>query len=104
MALLSACGSRLLPETCERLYELNNRYRHFSRTAQGPARSIEAEHRTLCDLALARRADDAVQALTEHYQRTGHAVLKARIETQPAAQTGLVDPLLFPKTDGAHPR
>lgn len=104
MALLSACGSRLLQENCERLHELNNRYRHFSRTAPGPVRSIEAEHRRLSDLALARRADEAVQALTDHYRRTGDAVLKARIETGLSGRTDPVTHALFPPTDGANAR
>ncbi|PWK62272.1 GntR family transcriptional regulator [Roseicyclus mahoneyensis] len=102
MALLSACGSRLLLESCERLHELNNRYRHFSRIAGGPVRSIETEHRRLCDLVLARRAEDAVQALTEHYQRTGDAVLKARIETRPEAHGTPAERPHFPPTDGAN--
>ncbi len=104
MALLSACGSRLLAESCERLHELNNRYRHFSRTVQGPVRSIETEHRRLCDLVLARRAEEAVQALTDHYQRTGDAVLNARIETDPAGPACPADRAAFLPTDGANAR
>jgi DNA-binding GntR family transcriptional regulator len=79
MALLSACRSRILLENCERLHELNNRYRFFARTVQGPARSVGTEHKTLCDLALGRSADAAAQALIEHYRQTGDAVLKAAI-------------------------
>ena len=84
-ALLSACGSRILQDACARLHELNNRYRYFARTAPGGVRSIDTEHRQICDLALARRTPEAVAALQEHYRRTGEAMLRARIE--PAAAT-----------------
>lgn len=83
MALLSACGSRILLEACERLHDLNNRYRHFARTVPGVTRSLTDEHAALCDHALARRSDDAVQALMDHYQRTGNAVLQARLDITP---------------------
>lgn len=83
MALLSACPSRILLENCERLHELNNRYRFFARTVQSPARSVEAEHKKLCDLALARSAEGAAQALIEHYRHTGAAVMTA---TMPASE------------------
>lgn len=79
MALLSACPSRILLETCERLHDLNNRYRFFARTVQGSARSVEAEHKKLCDLALERSPQGAAQALIDHYRQTGDAVLAATI-------------------------
>lgn len=82
MALISACGSRILRDTCERLRELNNRYRHFARTAQGSQRSLAAEHTALRDLALDRRGDEAVAALLDHYRRTGDAVLQATLEAK----------------------
>ncbi len=85
-ALLSACGSRILQDACDRLHELNNRYRYFARTATGSVRSIDAEHRQICDLALARRAPEAVAALQDHYQRTGEAMLRARIESAAPAR------------------
>ena len=84
MALLSACPSRILLENCEHLHELNNRYRLYARTVQGPARSVEAEHKRLCDLALSRSADAAAQALIEHYQHTGDAVMKATMASSEA--------------------
>ena len=81
MALLSACPSKILLETCEKLHELNNRYRFFARTVQGAARSVETEHKKLCDLALARSADGAAQALLDHYRQTGEAVLTLRMDS-----------------------
>lgn len=81
MALLSACPSRILLETCEKLHELNNRYRYFARTVQGASRSVETEHKKLCDLALARSADGAAQALLDHYRQTGAGVLSLRMDS-----------------------
>jgi DNA-binding GntR family transcriptional regulator len=101
MALLSACGSRLLLEACDRLHELNNRYRHFARTLQGPHRDIESEHRRLCDLVLSREADAAADALTDHYRRTGDAMLTARLDTAPTAPTNRQGPQPFPQMNGA---
>lgn len=74
MSLLAACGSPILLATCDKLHELNNRYRHVSRRGPGRRRQIEAEHEQLRDLCLARRADEAAEALVQHYQSTGDAI------------------------------
>jgi GntR family carbon starvation induced transcriptional regulator len=97
MALVSACPSQILMETCEKLHELNNRYRFFARTVQGPARSVEDEHQRLCDLALARASDGAVQALIDHYRQTGEAILKSAVAS---AEIGL-GPRVNPLGNGA---
>jgi DNA-binding GntR family transcriptional regulator len=97
MALVSACPSQILLETCEKLHELNNRYRLFARTVQGPARSVEGEHQRLCDLALARSSDGAVQALIEHYRQTGEAILNSAVA---APEIGLL-PRVSPLSNGA---
>lgn len=74
MALLWACGSQILLATCEKLHELNNRYRYVSRRSAGRRRQIEEEHTQLRDLCLARQTDAAVDMLVRHYQSTGHAI------------------------------
>lgn len=104
MAILSACGSRLLLEACDRLHELNNRYRHFARTLQGPSRSIDSEHHRLCDLVLSRDATAAAEALVAHYRRTGDAVLMACSDTAPPVPTSQPERRPFPQTNGAHSR
>jgi DNA-binding GntR family transcriptional regulator len=40
----------------------------------GVRRDIVREHRDILDATLARRPEEAVQALREHYQRTADAV------------------------------
>lgn len=74
MALLSACGSPILLANCDKLHELNNRYRYVSRRSEGRRRQIEDEHTHLRDLVLARRADEAVDLLMRHYRSTGQAI------------------------------
>jgi GntR family transcriptional regulator, carbon starvation induced regulator len=71
MALISGCGSRILLATCEKLYDLNIRYRFQSRRKSRHTRTVSVEHDALKDLALARRSDDAVAALTSHFMKTG---------------------------------
>lgn len=74
MALLSACKSPILLATCEKLHELNNRYRYAARRTAARRRNIEDEHTLIRDLCLTRQADAAVEALVRHYQSTGTAI------------------------------
>lgn len=74
MALLSACGSQILLAGCDKLHELNNRYRYVSRRSPGRRRQIEDEHTQLRDLCLSRQTDAAVSMLVQHYQSTGNAI------------------------------
>jgi GntR family transcriptional regulator, carbon starvation induced regulator len=92
MALLSACGSDILLANCDKLHELNNRYRFFARRTQGRPRAIEDEHTMLRDLALSRRPDEAVAALVDHYRRTGEAVFEAEVETLPPTRSRRAGP------------
>ena len=92
MALLSACASPILLAHCDKLHELNNRYRIFARRAQGPARPVGDEHLHLRDLALTRQADAAVAALADHYRRTGKVIFDTAFDTAPAVRTGRATP------------
>jgi DNA-binding GntR family transcriptional regulator len=79
MSLLSACGSPILLANCEKLHELNNRYRYFSRQREGPQREgrqrqITDDHMALRDLALSRQTDAAVDLLVRHYRSTGQTI------------------------------
>lgn len=71
MALISACGSRILLENCARLYELNIRYRVLARVKSRVVRNVAHEHDALKELTLKRDADGAVEALVQHYRATG---------------------------------
>lgn len=73
-ALVSACGSAILLEICEKLFSRADRYRRMSVSLSGAARDVTGEHRRLMELALARDADGAAAALREHYGRTAAAL------------------------------
>ncbi len=88
MTLLSACDSAILLANCDKLHELNNRYRFSARHAPGRMRLIEDEHAMIRDLALSRHSEKAVAALVEHYRRTGEAIFEAESETLPSAKAG----------------
>jgi GntR family carbon starvation induced transcriptional regulator len=78
MDLLSACASPILLAQCDRLHELNNRYRHISRRASSLGdRDVLTEHAELRTLALSRQADEAAETLVSHYRRTGRAIFRA---------------------------
>lgn len=72
--LVSACGSPILLEICEKLFSRADRYRRLSVSLSGGARDVAGEHRRLMDLALARDAEGAAEALREHYGRTAAAL------------------------------
>lgn len=73
-ALIAACGSPILLEICEKLFSRADRYRRLSVSVSGGARDVVGEHRRLMELALARDADGAAEALREHYGQTAAAL------------------------------
>jgi GntR family carbon starvation induced transcriptional regulator len=79
MELLSACGSTWLLHLARLFFDQSERYRAL-RTAhvlsKDLARDVGLEHKRILDAALARDADQACEALIEHYTRTTDAVLK----------------------------
>ena len=71
MTLISACGSSILMEICDQLYDQNIRYRKLSGPQAYPSRDVNAEHEAIKTATLDRRADEAVDLLIAHYRRTG---------------------------------
>ena len=75
MALIGACGSKLMTDFCDRLYDSNIRYRNIAGQGRSnPARSgrsVTNEHQAIFDAAIARDADKAVELLLSHYRNTG---------------------------------
>lgn len=100
LSLISACNSPLLIANCEKLYDLNIRYRFLARRTSYPSRGVDAEHNAIRDHALGRDADRAVEALTAHYIETGRylfgtdeiwagaAVVGSAPEDRSSAQSG----------------
>lgn len=73
MTLLSAAVSPILLQVCDRLYDLNIRYRYLAGRVDGyAARDIPGEHADILSAALERDADFASACLLQHYRRTGH--------------------------------
>ncbi|MEM8552100.1 MAG: GntR family transcriptional regulator [Pseudomonadota bacterium] len=75
-ALISAAGSAWLTEFAEQLSVQTERYRYplLNGATAGGQRDLHAEHQQLMELSLARRADEAVAHLAEHYRRTGKLI------------------------------
>lgn len=73
MALLAACPSPILLKFCDRLYDLNIRYRYLAGKASGYAvkRDVAKEHSDILTAALDRDADFASVCLIQHYRKTG---------------------------------
>lgn len=75
VSLIAACGSRWLDQFCEQLMDQADRYRHlaivFSYPRHGELSRDEAlEHEAIKDSVIRRDADEAVNLLSAHYERT----------------------------------
>ena len=73
-SLIAGCGSDWLIEICERLFEASERYRHVGRLAGLTRAPLEDEHRIIMQAAIDRKADEAVELLNAHFQRTAALV------------------------------
>lgn len=75
-ALGAGCGNQRLVQMTHLLRDSSELYRQLSaKTPAEQRRDVAQEHRTLMELAVARRADEAVTSLGEHLQRTTDMVL-----------------------------
>ena len=71
MNLISGCGSSILVNICNQLYDQNIRYRNAAGTTSYKARDVTSEHDNIFKYILARDTDKAVAALVSHYKATG---------------------------------
>jgi GntR family carbon starvation induced transcriptional regulator len=69
--LLAACGSPILLEFCNRLYDQNARYRNFASSTSYPRRDTRLEHEKIMQATVDRDADLAAERLISHYRKTG---------------------------------
>jgi DNA-binding GntR family transcriptional regulator len=74
-ALIGACHSRWLKRFANILYDQHRRYRHLARAHLGE-RDIHAEHRAICEAALAREAEKACKANESHIMGTVETLRK----------------------------
>jgi len=80
LALLDACGSPWLLELAGLLFDQAERHRAVrARIAPRPklVRDTAAEHKKICDAALARNPKAALRVLDRHYRTTANQVLAA---------------------------
>lgn len=77
-SLIAACGSTLLLDYADSLFEQADRYRVLSQHSESAAkRQVDEEHRELVDATLARDAPRAIRLTIEHVQRTTELVKEA---------------------------
>ena len=75
--IISACKSELLLHFCDRMYDLNIRYRRVAGSPVDSARDVENEHTAIVQAALGRDEERAVKLLLTHYNRTADLVRNA---------------------------
>lgn len=80
MALIGAAGSRWLVSFCSQLNDQADRYRQFAVAASYPKRNELDEHRAIFEAAVNGNADEAVDLLKAHYQRTSEIIMNSDSE------------------------
>lgn len=75
--LIAACDSVWWLRLREQLFMQAERYRRMILPHRRGGRDVDAEHRKILDLALARDADQACAALTEHLNLTAKILLSS---------------------------
>ena len=88
-AVVASCSRPWLLKTREYLYFQHDRYRWLSMPLATVERDVHGEHTKIAEAALARDADGAVQAMTDHLELTARIVLSsAGIANEGAAGVG----------------
>jgi GntR family carbon starvation induced transcriptional regulator len=87
-ALIAGCGSPSLLKIAAKLYMQSERYRRPTLFRENSSiRDVMGEHESIMTATIGRRPDEALNALTDHYEKTGHiieAVLsKAAVASEP---------------------
>jgi DNA-binding GntR family transcriptional regulator len=75
MALISACGSKVMVDYCEQLQSRTFRYGNLAAQHKHQDRNELEEHRALQNAVLQRNADLAVKLLQNHYMTTCEILL-----------------------------
>jgi DNA-binding GntR family transcriptional regulator len=82
-ALIAGCRSPTLVRLCALLYDQSERYRNHANVQRESAnRDVQAEHKDLLDMALARDADALTKLLASHFTRTTEIIQNANFEEQ----------------------
>ena len=74
-ALIAGCGSPSLLKIAAKLYMQSERYRRPTLFRENnPVRDVMGEHEAIMSATIGRRAAEALSALTDHYEKTGHTI------------------------------
>lgn len=87
-AVVAACDSPKLLQIRDQLYAQSERYRRLSVPLDESGRDLDAEHKAITDALLARDADAACAAISDHLHETTHILLEAQaklLKPAPAA-------------------
>lgn len=75
LAMISACGSKILQGYCEQLQERTLRYRNLTEVVAYRERHELEEHRAIYEAAIDRDADKAIELMHAHFKITAEIVL-----------------------------
>lgn len=89
LALLSACTSKSLVDFCDQLLHRTLRYRNVAGSTEHREAEEKEEHRLICEAALSRHEDEAVQLMHAHYRRALTVVIESGVLPQPENLTEL---------------
>ena len=74
-ALIAGCGSPSLLKIAAKLYIQSERYRRPTLFRDNnSARDVMGEHEVIMAATIGRRSAEALKALTDHYEKTGHTI------------------------------
>ncbi|AKI01937.1 transcriptional regulator [Hoeflea sp. IMCC20628] len=85
-ALISACGSNWMIDTCSQLFDAAERYRNLARVAGVSRSDPRDEHQEIMNAAVNRQADLVVELLNSHFERTAHLVRSVVSQTEADAE------------------
>ncbi len=84
-ALIERCDMPLLLKIHGSLISMNDRYRNIYYKAVTVQRDVVEEHTAIAEAAVERRADEAVEILKIHIERSVKIMLRMIVENHPAA-------------------
>lgn len=92
-ALIAGCGSPSLLKIAAKLYVQSERYRRLTLFRESNSgRDVMGEHEVILLATIGRRPAEALGALTDHYEKTGHvieaALSKTAVASKPDARRG----------------
>lgn len=76
-ALIAACGSQVLLQYSDNLYNQSDRYRRLFFSVNPRDRDVDQEHQAIFDAAIQRNAEEACRLLELHVRRTLQVILTA---------------------------